>query len=34
MINDQMMAMMNNFAALQGKSLTVTDNDKKEDSSE
>lgn len=31
MINDQMMAMMNNFAALQGKSLTVTDNDKKEE---
>ncbi len=34
MINDQMMAMMNNFAALQGKSLTVTDNDKKEDKKE
>lgn len=34
MINDQMMAMMNNFAALQGKSLTVTDNDKKEEKEE
>lgn len=34
MINDQMMAMMNNFAALQGKSLTVTDNEKKEDKNE
>ena len=34
MINDQMMAMMNNFAALQGKSLTVTDNDKKEEKNE
>lgn len=34
MINDQMMAMMNNFAALQGKSLTVTDNDKKEEKDE